>query len=71
MVVAVSDIRTSKEHKGYIEWRSDWNSAYRAFIMKGLTEELNSIKLPEPPRPSKKYDRDLLVEEDDVFLFSE
>ncbi len=32
IIVVVSDIRRSKEHKGYIEWQSDWESAYTAYF---------------------------------------
>lgn len=58
MVVAVTDIRSSEEHEGYIEWRSDWGSTYRAFIMSGIEQELNDLKnsLPQPPRrPSSRW----------------
>ena len=32
IIVVVSDIRQSKEHKGYIEWQSDWRSATMAYF---------------------------------------
>ena len=32
IIVVVSDIHKSKEHKGYIEWQSDWGSANMAYF---------------------------------------
>lgn len=33
IIVAVSEISRSKEHKGYIEWNTDWESAANAYMM--------------------------------------
>lgn len=35
VIVEVSDIRQSKEHKGYIEWQTGWADAYR-FILNDM-----------------------------------
>ena len=32
VIVEVSDIRQSKEHKGYIEWQTGWADAYRVIL---------------------------------------
>ena len=32
VIVEVSDIRQSKEHKGYIEWQTGWEDAYRVIL---------------------------------------
>ena len=37
IIVPVSNIHSSKENKGYIEWQSDWESAAKAYLMKRLS----------------------------------
>jgi hypothetical protein len=32
IIVEVSDIQQSKEHKGYIEWQTGWTDAYRVIL---------------------------------------
>jgi hypothetical protein len=32
VIVEVSDIQQSKEHKGYIEWQTGWSDAYRVIL---------------------------------------
>ena len=34
IIVQVTNIRNSKEHKDYIEWNSDWSSAAQAYLQK-------------------------------------
>ena len=36
IIVQVTNIRNSKEHKDYIEWNSDWASAAQAYLQKQL-----------------------------------
>lgn len=36
IIVEVTDIRNSVEHKGYIEWKSDWSSAASAYLQKKI-----------------------------------
>ena len=36
IIVKVTNIRNSKEHKDYIEWNSDWASAAQAYLQKQL-----------------------------------
>ena len=43
VIVNVTDIRKSKENKGYLEWQSDWESAAKAFLMKNMFGELPSL----------------------------
>ena len=36
IIVPVHDIQSSKEHHGYIEWSTDWDSANKVFVRKNL-----------------------------------
>lgn len=36
IIVNVTDIRRSKEAKGYIEWTADWESAAKAYFVNSL-----------------------------------
>lgn len=36
IIVPVDNIHSSKEHKGYIEWQSDWENAAKSYVMKSL-----------------------------------
>lgn len=36
IIVQVDSIHSSKEHKGYIEWQSDWERAAKAYFMKSF-----------------------------------
>ena len=40
IIVNVSDIKRSKEAKGYIEWMADWESAGKAYMMNTLLGDL-------------------------------
>lgn len=33
IIVAVNEICRSKEHKGYIQWNTEWESAAKAYMM--------------------------------------
>lgn len=41
IIVNVSDIKRSKEAKGYIEWMADWESAGKAYLMNTLLGDLS------------------------------
>lgn len=34
IIVPVHDIKSSKEHRGYIEWSTDWDSANKVYVRK-------------------------------------
>ena len=34
IIIEVDDIQQSAEHKGYIEWRADWENARKAYLKK-------------------------------------
>ena len=40
VIVNVTDIRRSKEAKGYIEWTADWESAAKAYLMNSMLGDL-------------------------------
>ena len=40
IIVNVTDIRRSKEAKGYIEWTADWESAAKAYLMNSMLGDL-------------------------------
>lgn len=39
VIVNVTDIRRSKEAKGYIEWTADWESAAKAYLMNEMFKD--------------------------------
>jgi hypothetical protein len=39
IIVNVTNIKKSKENKGYLEWDADWESAAKAFYLKTMLRE--------------------------------
>jgi len=36
IIVPLDNIHKSKEHRGYVEWNSDWETAAKGFLIQGL-----------------------------------